>query len=459
MSAIVDVSSACTNAGPALYAAGVRTVIRYYSRDTTLPSKRLTRDESLALASAGLRLCAVYEGRFGDRIDNFDRNAGVADALYAREYAATEIRQPAGSTVYFAVDFDASANAIRQRIVPYFQGIADILAGGAVQPTYVVGAYGSGAVCAALLDRGLAQRAWLAQSTGWAGYKAFLDSRRWTLRQRATTMIAGIECDPDESADGHDVGDFAVRPVQPSAPSGAEAVAPLLRVSARSGLHLRSGPGTGFGIARTLPFGTLVRPLKHVGAWTMVDLEGDGAADGFVCGAFLVDPALGAGPPAAPRTSGEAMPATRDAAHVPELVRNGSSSEGLRRARLAAADALEGYPANGCAAHLSALLRQSGIDVAMTLGAGRLVHVLRERGWTQIRRGEQIAGDVGVCYDLDPSPPGADHVYLVVGADGPDEMNVADNQRTTDAPHVRYASGRGGKTPTEYFLRAVRQSA
>jgi hypothetical protein len=42
----------------------------------------------------------------------------------------------------------------------------------------------------------------------------------------------------------------------------------------------------------------------------------------------------------------------------------------------------------------------------------------------------------------------------VIEARGADEMLIADNQRTSDAPHVRYAGGHG-KTPTEYFLRAA----
>ena len=158
-----------------------------------------------------------------------------------------------------------------------------------------------------------------------------------------------------------------------------------------------------------------------------------------------------AAPPTAIRT-------TADAIHVPELIRNGSSADGLKAARATAAASLPGYPTNGCAAHLSALLRHSGIDVAMTWGAGKLAHVLADRGSSEITVGGQRPGDVGVCYDNDPTPPGADHVYLVVGPSGPDEMLVADNQRKTDAPHTRYASGHG-KTPTEYFLRAIKSRA
>jgi hypothetical protein len=91
----------------------------------------------------------------------------------------------------------------------------------------------------------------------------------------------------------------------------------------------------------------------------------------------------------------------------------------------------------------------------MIFGAGKLAQVIADRGWTRIAVGSQQSGDVGICFDNDPTPAGADHVYLVVGASGPDEMMIADNQRRTDAPHTRFASGRGGKTPTEYFLRAM----
>ena len=108
MPSIVDVSSACGSKAAALFATGVRTIIRYYSRDTVRPSKRLSREEAEQLAAVGLRLCIVHEGRFGDQASNFDRASGVADALYSRTYGAETIRQPRGSAIYFGVDFDAT---------------------------------------------------------------------------------------------------------------------------------------------------------------------------------------------------------------------------------------------------------------------------------------------------------------------------------------------------------------
>jgi hypothetical protein len=143
-----------------------------------------------------------------------------------------------------------------------------------------------------------------------------------------------------------------------------------------------------------------------------------------------------------------------DTIRIPELIKRGGSASGLREAREAAARALGEYPHNGCAVHLSALLRQSGIGVAMIAGAGALAHAIQARGWQRIAVGHQRPGDVGVTFDRDPTPPGADHIYLVIDALDADKMLIADNQRTADAPHIRFASGHG-KTPTEFFLRAV----
>jgi hypothetical protein len=445
MDSIIDVSSACGARAAALAAAGVHTVIRYYSRDTIRPTKRLTRQEALQHCSAGLTIGIVHEGRHGDQAANFDYATGLADAQYARTYGATVIEQPAGTTIYFAVDFDATATQIRDRILPYFRGITDAWLNASGEPNYVIGVYGSGATCKAVVDAGLAQRAWLAQSTGWASYTAFSDSKAWALRQRMPAAIAGVDCDPNVASETITLGDFSVAAqVVPQA-------AMRVRVNARHGLRLRPGPSTDFDPVATLPFGREVVPLKVVGAWTLVDLEGDGAADGFVSSAYLADARSVATDLQSPTT--EMATATGDALHIPELIRQGSTGSGLKTAKLTAAAALPGYPHNGCAAHLSALLEQAGIDVTMTWGAGKLAHRLSDRGWAKVTVGHQQPGDVGVCYDNDPNVGGADHIYLVVGAVGTDEMMIADNQRTTDAPHRRFASGQG-KTPTEYFLRA-----
>ena len=63
-----------------------------------------------------------------------------------------------------------------------------------------------------------------------------------------------------------------------------------LVVIARDGLRLRSGPSIEFNVIRTLPEGTVVNVLSREGPngmWSLVDLEGDGRADGFMSSPFL----------------------------------------------------------------------------------------------------------------------------------------------------------------------------
>jgi hypothetical protein len=153
-----------------------------------------------------------------------------------------------------------------------------------------------------------------------------------------------------------------------------------------------------------------------------------------------------------------------DSNDIPKLIANANSPQALAQAQAQATQALiivgVKFPHNACAATLSALLQASGINVPMTLGAGKLAHILggsiNSRNWTHIPVGQQRAGDVGVCFDDDTSIPGSDHVYLVAEAINHDEMIIADNQKPTK--HRRCASGKdcgeGKKTATEYFLRA-----
>jgi hypothetical protein len=278
---IIDVSFDCGTHADFLAGAGVKTIIRYYSRDTGLPAKRLTRKEAEAFVRAGLRIGVVHEAKRGDSIESFTGALGQLDAVYARQYGAKVIGQPEGSAIFFAVDFDAGENEVRDSILPYFKAIADAFALSDGLPRYQIGVYGSGAVCGKILDAGLASLAWLAQSTGWSAFKQFRDSNRWALRQMAETSVGEIDCDPDVANVAQpQFGDFTLDL------SGSVAGA-RLTVIAREGLRLRAGPGTEFDILRVLPFGTSVNPLKTVGDWTLVDLEGDKAGDGFVSTHFL----------------------------------------------------------------------------------------------------------------------------------------------------------------------------
>lgn len=463
---IIDVSYPCERYAPGLRKAGVETVIRYYSRDSAPgAAKRLHPPEAAALGAAGLRIGVVYEGRRGNDIGYFDHDVGVEDGAYARNYARHIIGQPTGSAIYFGIDADADPrkDEIRKRVIPYFEGIAKAFDREAGDADYVVGVYGSGAVCQALLDAGLVRMTWLAQSTGWAGYQKFLASGQWNMLQAMDAVIAGVRCDPNTAGQGKDIGDFALAASAPVLTGSSG----LKYVNARSGLRLRAGPGVEFDILSLLPQGTAVHPVGVSGGWTAVDLQGDSAVDGYVTTGFLrstAAPGALAAISSAPAGEEAALSAQRpttlpsgsasgDAVLIPVLIANGSTAAGIAAARVEARPAVKGYPKNGCAAHLSALLRQSGIDVPMTVGAGKLATLIERRGWRRIEVGGQRPGDVGVAYD-NGDPPGADHIYLVIEVLDDDQMKVTDNQNREDSPHSRSARGRDGRTGTDYFLRA-----
>lgn len=146
-----------------------------------------------------------------------------------------------------------------------------------------------------------------------------------------------------------------------------------------------------------------------------------------------------------------------DASNIPALIALASNSTNLQNAQHAAARKIlafdgEVYPSDGCAITQSCLLQAAGIAVTDTYLALAFGTMLQQRGWKVIPVGQQQAGDIGSTCKAQPDH-GNDHVYLVLKPINTDEMVIADNQAS--APHFRYASGKGGKTPTTHFLRAT----
>jgi hypothetical protein len=153
----------------------------------------------------------------------------------------------------------------------------------------------------------------------------------------------------------------------------------------------------------------------------------------------------------------QAATTTSDGQYIPSLLKLASDPNQLVAAQQVAAKRLlnydgELYPSDGCAITLSVLLQEAGIGVADTYLAFELGKLLKDgRGWQFISIGNQQPGDVGSTCGSTPHH-GTDHIYLVLKIVNSDEMVVADNQ--AEAPHFRWASGKGGKSPTTFFLRA-----
>src|SRR5262245_5567258 len=121
---IIDTPFSTTSRLSCLKQQGVRTVIRYYNFENSrvFRDKKLELPEAEALAANGFEIAVVFQQR-QDRASDFSDLNGFAAGREAFRHAAHSIGQPAGSGIYFSVDFDASNSEIRNNIIPYFQGV------------------------------------------------------------------------------------------------------------------------------------------------------------------------------------------------------------------------------------------------------------------------------------------------------------------------------------------------
>jgi glycoside hydrolase-like protein/SH3 domain-containing protein len=285
MAEVIDAAVNCARIKDCLRREGITTVIRYYSRTTQMPEKRLTAEEAQSLAAAGFKLAVVHQDR-QNQAGDFSFSKGNVAGRHAYTYGEETINQPVGSTIYFGVDFDASEQEIVSNIIPYFQGVAqgfsDVSGG---TPDYAIGVYGSGLTCRLLLDSNHVKFAWLAGAMGWRQSRQFFDANRWHLKQNVHSTLCNRTVDTNEiNPSQPDFGAFTL-PLDSPGPSAGGGEPHI--VIARSGLRLRTGPSTSFDVQRLLPFGTVVHVLSRTEDWCLIDLEGDGAADGFCHEGFL----------------------------------------------------------------------------------------------------------------------------------------------------------------------------
>ena len=193
-------------------AVGIETIIRYYDWiDETLPGKTLNLHELALIGKAGMSVAVIFQHNSDCLCTFMQKGRGRRDARRALELARS-YSQPSGSAVYFGVDGvdaqfltllaatdlpsgEAQARKFVQRYVrAYFQEVGSVMKASG----YRVGAYGSGLVCAYLLEEHLAELCWLANATGWPGYESFAATNRWVLKQNLPTRRSdcfGLEVD------------------------------------------------------------------------------------------------------------------------------------------------------------------------------------------------------------------------------------------------------------------------
>lgn len=292
MFTVIDTATPTTPIVNSLTRAGIRTVIRYYNhRDMNQAGKRISRTEAEALESVGISIAAIFQQRAGageprGHIEDLTAVTGRRDATRAMQLSR-ETGQPKGSAIYFSVDWDFIRASDLAAITAYFESVRATLG-----KEYRSGVRGSGLICEMLLRKGLVDLTWLAQHSEWTGHDAFLKSQKWALVQGpvAKWPDSSVTYDPNYTNPAFaDFGQFTLGQPDLTASNTLPAQPPrsILKVTARGGLSLRRGPGTGYPQIRTLPLDSLVFGIARQDEWIQLDIRGDGRADGYAHGGYL----------------------------------------------------------------------------------------------------------------------------------------------------------------------------
>ncbi|SDD97010.1 protein of unknown function [Paenibacillus sp. UNCCL117] len=118
--------------------------------------KRLSPEEAQWITEAGMYIVSFFE-RYANRVRE-GAGAGAIDGKLALQYAK-EVRQPPGSVIYAAVDYDAPARDYGA-IAAYLRAFDAEIVG------YELGVYGSYSVVKAMHERGITTK--LMQTYAWS---------------------------------------------------------------------------------------------------------------------------------------------------------------------------------------------------------------------------------------------------------------------------------------------------
>lgn len=114
--------------------------------------KVLSYRELEIIHNAGLRVIPIYQTT-NNKASYFKEKKGKQDAYYAYN-ALVNFKFPAGTIVYFAVDYDATEADVNSRIIPYFKGIKEVFDETDISHGYKIGIYGPRYVCTLVREAG-----------------------------------------------------------------------------------------------------------------------------------------------------------------------------------------------------------------------------------------------------------------------------------------------------------------
>ncbi|MFI6528911.1 glycoside hydrolase domain-containing protein [Streptomyces uncialis] len=201
----------------ALRAAGYTTVGRYLT-NAAVPNarnKKIQPGELATITAGGLSVFPIYQTNGGDR-EYFNPHQGARDALAALEAARGHGFLP-GTTLYFAVDYDAVDEEVTSLVIPHFRALAARMH--AYGSEYRIGVYAPRNTCSRLARAGLTTASFVSDmSTGYSGNLGFPLPGNWAFDQ-ITTLTVGtgagyIEIDKN-IASGRDPGQNRFAPRGP----------------------------------------------------------------------------------------------------------------------------------------------------------------------------------------------------------------------------------------------------
>lgn len=189
--------------------AGISTVIRYYDIHNShkLPQKRLEKAEAEALSKHNMEIMVIFQA-LSNSPTAFSHALGMSHVDNAYRWAKEGIGQPEGSAIYFAVDFNASQEDLKEHVIPYFKGIQAFLQ--SKEAPYKVGVYGSGLVVNTLFQQNLVAYRWLSMSHGFEGTRTALQNGQYELHQiYPPDKLGELSVDFDEKKETQtDIGAF-----------------------------------------------------------------------------------------------------------------------------------------------------------------------------------------------------------------------------------------------------------
>ncbi|MEI3598132.1 DUF1906 domain-containing protein [Oceanobacillus sp. SE10311] len=154
-------------------------------------SKAMTRQEIAVINHYGLRVFPIYQDG-GWYASYFNAAKGEKDAIIAMN-KAYELGFPPGTTIYFAVDYDAYDFEVQNNVIPYMASIRRVFDSHRTEDfDYKVGVYGARNTCIQCMNDSSvrADHSFVANmSTGFSGNLGFPMPTNWSFGQFFETDI------------------------------------------------------------------------------------------------------------------------------------------------------------------------------------------------------------------------------------------------------------------------------